>query len=56
MDGVIARKMLAMEKRQQRLANINQAMLVLASNAIRDKSLKGNARVSIVNFIASGGG
>jgi hypothetical protein len=40
MDDVIAQKMLANEKHQQSLAKINQDILVLASNAIRDKSLK----------------
>jgi hypothetical protein len=43
-----------MEKHQQRLATINQDIFVLASNAVKDKSVKSNARLSIVNLIAGG--
>lgn len=48
--------MLAIEKHQERLAKINQNILLLASNAIRDKTIKGNAKVSIVNLITGSGG
>gem|GEM_PF-4206225 len=56
MEDLITRKVRIIMEHQANLAKINHDILVLATDAMKDKKLGGKAKVEFLNLIKVGGG